>query len=187
MAVWIRVCRSFQLIASRLTLMPVWVVKSWRTGVRTSLSLSRLVPWLLAQYVSVTSEFPEALLPACCSLPPPPQLAAVSASATPAATTDTRRNILTERSLRLFLVSAGDGSGRAARVGRTASLSPPGHLDPEWCHMLKGLSIRGDDMTRVSGCRARGGASTVASAAHQPRAAPMSSSSTAGRGSGRIG
>ena len=48
-AVWMRVCRSFQPITSSLTLMPVCLVKSFRTGVSTCLSLSRLVPWLLAQ------------------------------------------------------------------------------------------------------------------------------------------
>jgi hypothetical protein len=48
-AVWIRVCRSFQPITSSLTLIPVSAVNFSRTGVSTSLSLSRLVPWLLAQ------------------------------------------------------------------------------------------------------------------------------------------
>ena len=48
-AVWMRVCRSFQPITSRLTLMPVCWVNFARTGVRTSLSLSRDGAWLLAQ------------------------------------------------------------------------------------------------------------------------------------------
>ncbi len=48
-AVWIRVCRSFHPMTSRLTLMPVCCWNFCRTGVSTSLSLSRLVPWLLAQ------------------------------------------------------------------------------------------------------------------------------------------
>ena len=48
-AVWMRVCRSFQPITSSLTLIPVCLVKSFRTGVSTCLSLARLVPWLLAQ------------------------------------------------------------------------------------------------------------------------------------------
>src|SRR5690606_2507687 len=52
-AVWIRVCSSFQPITSRSTLTPVCLVNSLRIGVSTSLSLSRLVPWLLAQYVIV--------------------------------------------------------------------------------------------------------------------------------------
>lgn len=48
-AVWIRVCRSDQPMTSRLTLVPVLAVKASSTGVRTCLSLSTLVPWLLAQ------------------------------------------------------------------------------------------------------------------------------------------
>lgn len=59
MAVWMRVCRSFQPMTSRLTVMPVSSVKVSSSGVSASLSASILVPWFEAQYVSVFESPPD--------------------------------------------------------------------------------------------------------------------------------
>src|ERR1700712_685787 len=56
-------CRSFQLMTSRLTLMPVVLVKCARIGVRIFTSSEVGPPdWLLAQYVMVDPEAPFELL-----------------------------------------------------------------------------------------------------------------------------
>src|SRR5450756_1277931 len=47
-------CKSDRGTTWRLTLMPVCWVNLASSGVSTCLSLSKLVPWLLAQYVKVT-------------------------------------------------------------------------------------------------------------------------------------
>src|SRR5471032_2506844 len=80
-ALLILFCRSFQLMTSRLTLMPVVFVKCARIGVRI-LTSSEVGPpdWLLAQYVMVEPETPV-------ELPPPLALQPVATSANEAAAT----------------------------------------------------------------------------------------------------
>src|SRR5262245_24517021 len=104
-----RLSRSAQPITSSLTVMPVCDLNLSSSGWSTCLSLSRLVPWLLAQYVSVTP-----------ALEPEPELEPLLPHA--ASSGDTRATVAASRpSLRSLMYGAvlsHGGDGWVARAGR---------------------------------------------------------------------
>src|SRR3954465_5774059 len=105
-----RVWRSFQPMTSSLTLTPVSLVNSSSTGVRTSLSFARLVPWLLAQYVSVAPLDDD----------PDPELLQ------PATTSDTAAAIAATATARFLIVTPSSLDGGAAGPVQGPSGGAPG-------------------------------------------------------------